>query len=136
MAKASLNGLSSDLSGGADTIVARATAPGRGALAVIRVSGPGAAEIAHKLCPQLPFSDAWKAALVSVLDREGAFLERAVAIPFPGPRSYTGEDMFELTVHGSPYLVEAAIVQAQRDSARREVAVGDGVPHHDGDAVA
>ena len=50
------SGLSSVLAGGADTIVARATAGGRGALAVIRVSGPGAREVAGAVCPALDFA--------------------------------------------------------------------------------
>ncbi len=119
MAKASLNGLSSDLAGGADTIVARATASGRGALAVIRVSGSESAEIARRLCPGLQFSRGWEAAVVELFDADGESLERAVAVPYPGPRSYTGEDMLEVSVHGSPYLVEAAIETCIAAGARR-----------------
>ena len=119
MAKASLNGLSSDLAGGADTIVARATASGRGALAVIRVSGSESAGIGRRLCPGLQFSRGWEAAVVELFDADGESLERAVAVPYPGPRSYTGEDMLEVSVHGSPYLVEAAIETCIAAGARR-----------------
>ena len=109
MAKASSNGLSSALAGGADTIVARATAGGRGALAVVRVSGPEAVAVASRVCPKVDFRDGWRATLTRLRDAGGAPLERAVVIPFPAPRSYTGEDMFEATLHGSPYLVERVI---------------------------
>jgi tRNA modification GTPase len=109
MVKASSSGLSSDLAGGADTIVARATPPGRGALAMIRVSGARAAAYAAQVCPDLSFNDGWRATLTTLRDARGEPLERAVATSFPGPRSYTGEDMLEVTVHGSPFLVEAVI---------------------------
>jgi tRNA modification GTPase len=109
MAKASSNGLSSDLAGGADTIVARATPPGRGALALIRVSGPGTEACAARVCPDLRFDDGRRATLTNVVDTAGERLDRAVAIPFRGPRSYSGEDMLEVTVHGSQYLVESVI---------------------------
>ena len=109
MAKASSNGLSSDLAGGADTIVARATPAGRGALALIRVSGPETARCAALVCPDLSFEAGWQAALTTLVDAAGENLDRAVAVSYPGPRSYTGEDMLEVTVHGSPYLVESVI---------------------------
>jgi len=106
---ASSSGWSSDLCGGADTIVARATPGGRGALAVIRVSGPETSALALKVCPGLDLNSAWRAHLVTVHDTIGAPLEQAVAVPFLAPRSYTGEDMLEVTVHGAPHLVEAVI---------------------------
>jgi tRNA modification GTPase len=109
MVKASSNGLSSDLAGGADTIVARATPAGRGALALIRVSGPQASACAARVCPDLSFDVGWKATLTTLHDAEGEALDRAVVTSFPGPRSYTGEDMLEVTVHGSPFLVEAVL---------------------------
>jgi tRNA modification GTPase len=109
MVKASSNGLSSDLAGGADTIVARATPAGRGALALIRVSGARAAACAARVCPDLSFEVGWKATLTNLRDAGGEALDRAVVTTFPGPRSYTGEDMLEITVHGSPFLVKAVI---------------------------
>ena len=109
MVKASSSGLSSDLAGGADTIVARATPAGRGALALIRVSGPRAAACAMRVCPDLSFGVGWKATLTTLHDAEGEALERAIVTSFPGPRSYTGEDMLEVTIHGSPFLVDTVI---------------------------
>jgi tRNA modification GTPase len=109
MAKVSSSGLSSDLAGGADTIVARATPDGRGALALIRVSGPETARCAARVCPDVSFEAGWQATLTTLVDADGEALDRAVAVAFPGPRSFTGEDMLELTVHGSPYLVDTLI---------------------------
>jgi tRNA modification GTPase len=109
MVKVSSSELSSDLVGGADTIVARATAVGRGALAVIRVSGPGTAACASAVCPGLSFEAGWRAELTTLRDATGETLDQAIAIGFPGPRSYTGEDMLEVSVHGSPFVVEAVV---------------------------
>jgi tRNA modification GTPase len=109
MAKVSSNGLSSALDGGADTIVASATPVGRGALAVVRVSGSGTEACASRVCPGLSFEAGWQAVLTTLVDADGEPLERAIAVPFPAPRSYTGENMLEVTVHGSPFVVESVV---------------------------
>jgi len=101
--------LSSVLADGADTIVARATAAGRGGLALIRVSGEGARKIARAVCPDLEPIRGWRASLVRLLSPDGDEIDRAVVVPFNGPRSYTGEDMLEITVHGSPWIVRTTI---------------------------
>jgi len=64
MVKASSSGWSSDLSGGAETIVARATAPGPAALAVVRLSGPEVRRIASEISPAVDFGEPWRARLV------------------------------------------------------------------------
>jgi len=109
MVKASSSGLSSVLAGGDDTIIARATPAGRGALALIRVSGRRTAECAARVCRDLSFDAGWKVNLTTLHDAGGAILDRAVAIVYPGPRSYTGEDMLEVSIHGSPHLVGAVM---------------------------
>jgi tRNA modification GTPase len=119
MAMGSSSELSSVLAGGADTIVARATAAGRGALAVIRVSGPATAAVAAAVCPGADVARGWRATLVGVRGRDGQILDRGVAVTFRAPRSYTGEDMIELTVHGSPYLVERILDACVAAGARR-----------------
>lgn len=119
MAKASSRELSSALAGGADTIVARATATGRGALAVIRVSGSAAARIAGRVCPSVDFTDGWKAKLGPIHDATGAAIDRAISVAYPAARSYTGEDLFEITVHGSPFLVETVVGACLAAGARR-----------------
>ncbi len=109
MAKAFSSGLSSVLSGGADTIVARATAAGAGALAVIRVSGPETERLAGLLCPEVDMGAPWRARVVQLHDLDGQSIEDAIAIPYRAPRSYTGEDMLELLVHGSPWIIERVL---------------------------
>ncbi len=106
---ASSSALSFDLAGGADTIVALATPAGHGALAVVRLSGADTLKIATGLCPGLDPTASWKAQLTQVQCGDGLPDERAVAIVYEGPRSYTGEDMLEITVHGSPALTQAVI---------------------------
>lgn len=124
MAKAFSSGLSSDLSGGADTIVARATPAGAGALAVIRVSGPDTARLAETLCPEVDMELPWRAALVQIRDTGGGALEGAIAIPYRAPRSYTGEDMLELMVHGSRWIVDA-VVGAMLAAGARHASPGE-----------
>jgi len=66
----------------------------------------------------LNFAETWRAQLVVVRDSGGHTLERAVAIPYRGPESYTGEDMLELLVHGSSYVVDALIESVLAAGAR------------------
>ncbi len=108
MATASSSGWSSDLAGGADTVAAVATPPGRGALAVVRVSGARAHEVVRRVCPGLTLQRDWRAQLVPVVDR-GEVLDEAVIITYTAPRSYTGEDMVELMVHASPFLLRRVV---------------------------
>ncbi len=100
---------SSGLTGNADTIVAPATPPGRGALAVVRVSGPGVRASAARVCPGLDVERAWRAQVTWLTDATGDRIERAVVIPYHGPRSYSGEDMLEVIVHGSPAVTGAVM---------------------------
>ncbi len=105
----SSNASSFDLAGGADTIVAPATPPGSGALAVVRVSGPGVASVVRSVCPGLDLGRPRQAQLVSLRGAHGERVERAIVIPYSGPSSYTGEDMLEVMVHGSPALVRSVM---------------------------
>jgi tRNA modification GTPase len=119
MATASSRGLSSALAGGAETIVACATPPGRGALAVIRVSGPSAEDVSRLVCPDVSFKDGWRATLTAVLNSEREVLDRAIAVSYPAPRSYTGENMLEVTIHGSAYLIAEVIESFVTAGSRR-----------------
>lgn len=118
METVSSSGLSSALAGGRDTIVARATPAGRGALAVVRVSGEAIERLTARVCPEVDLSRPWVAQLVAVHGSDGEPLDRAVAIPYRAPRSYTGEDQLELIVHGSPYLVGEVVAAFVRAGAR------------------
>jgi len=119
MATASSSGLSSALCGGADTIVARATPAGRGALAVIRVSGPDTQAVAQRVCPAVAELAGWRVRRAALYGKANEHLEDAVVITYRGPRSYTGEDMVEVILHGSPFLTEAVIDAAVAAGARR-----------------
>jgi len=106
------------VAGADDTIVACATPWGRGALAVLRLSGPQALDVARRLCPQ---GAAWQPRRVSlrvVHDAAGAAIDQAVLTWFPGPRSYTGEDVVELSCHGNPVLVEQVLAACAAAGAR------------------
>lgn len=106
---------------GPDTIVAPATPPGASALAVIRLSGPSAFPILLQLCPSIgALAESRKAILTMARDPEtGQPLDQVVVTAFPGPGSYTGEDMVEISSHGgwlSPALIQDA---CERLGARR-----------------
>jgi tRNA modification GTPase len=95
-----------------DTIVAVATAPGRGALAIVRLSGPRAHAIARATLDRWP--DAPRRVVVSPMrDASGAEVDQVVVTRYDGPASYTGEDAVELVTHGGSVVsttVSAALV--------------------------
>jgi tRNA modification GTPase len=99
-----------------DTIAAVATAPGRGGVGIVRLSGPQAFAIARALAGPLP--RARHAALRTFKDAGGAALDQGLLLLFPGPESYTGEDVVELQGHGSPVVLEALVRAACARGAR------------------
>ena len=87
-----------------ETIVAQATAPGRGGIGILRISGPQAGEVAQAVlgqCPKprtadyLPFKDA-----------DGTALDQGIALYFKAPHSFTGEDVLELQGHGGQVVLD------------------------------
>lgn len=98
-----------------DLIVAPATAPGRAALAVVRMSGPGAGSALVALAGKLPVP---RRASVRTLRHGGGTLDQALVLWMPGPASYTGEDMVELHLHGGPGVVGAVLEAASALGAR------------------
>jgi tRNA modification GTPase len=99
------------------TIVAAATPPGRGGIAIVRVSGPLCASIATAMLGQLPTPR--HATPSRFLAADGAALDEGLALYFPAPHSYTGEDVLELHGHGGALLVESLIARAVALGARR-----------------
>ena len=92
-----------------DPIVAIATAPGRGAVGIVRVSGHGLGKLVIALCGRKlpprqacygPFSDA-----------EGQAIDQGLALWFPAPQSYTGEDVLELQAHGGPVVLQLLLAR-------------------------
>jgi len=101
-----------------DTIVAPATAPGRGGIGVVRLSGPGVPEIAAGLLPRgLP--EPRLATLATFRDGTGEAIDSGLALFFPAPHSYTGEAVLELHGHGGPAVLAALIERAVELGARR-----------------
>lgn len=105
--------------GPTDTIIALASGHGRAGIAVIRVSGAGASALLQQLSAhapgvsrETPMPTPRRAAIRSLHDRDGAFLDEALVLWMPGPNSYTGEDTLELHVHGG-----AAVIAAVLDAA-------------------
>ena len=102
-----------------DTIVALATPPGRSALALVRLSGPAARDVLRRLCPGAPAEwEPRRATLSTLADAAGDTIDRGIVTFFPGPASYTGEDAAEISVHGSPVVVERLLAAAARAGAR------------------
>ena len=90
------------------TIAAQATAAGQGAIAVIRMSGPGCMDIL-KQCTPAAFTERLRprrATLVCIRDAEGAAIDQALVTWFPAPASYTGEDTAEISCHGGMLVTD------------------------------
>ena len=92
-----------------DTIFAPATAPGRAAVAVVRISGPATAAALGALAVRLPGPR--RASLRTLRGPDGDVIDKGLVLWFPGPNSYTGEDSAELHLHGGLAVV-AALTQA------------------------
>jgi tRNA modification GTPase len=99
-----------------ETIAAVATAPGRGAVGVVRLSGPQALAIATQLAGALP--PPRHAALRTFRDAQGAPLDQGLLLAFPQPDSYTGEDVVELQGHGGPVVLDLLVRAACALGAR------------------
>ena len=90
------------------TIAAQATAAGQGAIAVIRMSGPGCMDIL-KQCTPAAFTERLRprrATLVCIRNAEGAAIDQALVTWFPAPASYTGEDTAEISCHGGMLVTD------------------------------
>jgi tRNA modification GTPase len=105
-----------------DTIVAIATAPGRGAIAVIRLSGPKAFSIAANHVHD--WSQQPRVAHLSDFFDGNERLDQVLITAFPGPHSYTGEDVVEISTHGG-YVVPSSIVAALTTSGARQATAGE-----------
>ena len=97
------------LSRRADPIVAIATAPGRGAVGIVRLSGPDLQPLVAALCgralvPRL-------ATLLPLRATDGGTIDQGLALYFPAPNSYTGEDVLELQAHGGPVLLQILLAR-------------------------
>lgn len=96
-----------------DTIVAPATPPGRGALALLRLSGPEAKTLAERLfiSPRRDFTGLkpYRLHFGRLTDPSGRVLDEVMAAYLPGPRSFTGQDTVEVTCHGGPAVTRSIL---------------------------
>jgi tRNA modification GTPase len=100
-----------------DTIVAIATPPGHGGIGVVRVSGPAAHAVAQHLTNRSDEFEVRRATLVRVNALDG-LVDRVVVTIFAAPHSYTGEDVVEISAHGSPVVLQSIVAAATRTGAR------------------
>lgn len=87
-----------------DTIIAQATPPGRGGVGILRISGRAARDVAQAVLGKLPkprYAD-----YLPFQDADGSTLDQGIALWFPGPNSFTGEDVLELQGHGGPVILD------------------------------
>ena len=107
-----------------DPIAALATPPGRSALAVVRLSGAGAFQVAARVIEGFAVAPARTARLATFRDAAGAAIDRGLYTVFAGPASYTGEDLVELSCHGG-LLVPARLLAALHEAGARPAAPGE-----------
>jgi tRNA modification GTPase len=103
-----------------DTIVAIATPPGMGGIGVVRLSGNEARPVAAAILrfPHPPAWEPWKATLAELLDESGTAVDEVVVTFFAAPRYYRGEDVVEISCHGSPVVLRHCVDRALHSGAR------------------
>ncbi len=99
-----------------DTIYALASASGRAAVAIVRVSGPQAGDILNGLCSPPPRPR--QASVRKLTDLRGEVIDEGLVLWFPGPKSFTGEDLVEFQVHGGSAVLSALTVALSGLGAR------------------
>ena len=105
-----------------DPIVAIATAPGRGAVGIVRVSGTGLVGLVQSVCARvLP---ARQAVYGPFRDADGQPIDQGLALWFPAPHSYTGEDVLELQAHGGPVVLQLLLARCLQAAAAPDPATG------------
>lgn len=99
-----------------DTIAAVATPPGLGAVGMVRISGPLVGQIADSVLGVRPRPRI--ATLTTFRDADGAAIDQGIALYFPAPRSFTGEDVLELQGHGGPVVMDRLLHRVLAAGAR------------------
>ncbi len=111
--------MSHNLSGWDDTIIALATPPGIGAIGIIRLSGPATFDIVNQLFPAKDLNRLASHTLhVGLIREEGLDIDEVVISLFKAPTSYTGEDVIEISCHGSPYVQQQVMNACIKKGAR------------------
>src|SRR5437879_4910689 len=101
----------------ADTIVAIATPPGRAGIGMVRVSGPDARAIVSRFVTPIAWQP-WQAQFAKLLDQQGHEIDQVIVTFFEAPRSYTSEDLVEISCHGSPVVLRHAVERSLEAGAR------------------
>lgn len=103
-----------------DTIVAISTPPGRGGLGIVRISGSQARAIAERMLRfrRPPAWEPWRVMLAELPDPQGHTVDQVLVSYFAGPRSYTAEDVVEISCHGSPVVLRYCVERACAMGAR------------------
>ena len=100
----------------ADTIAAIATAPGRGGIGVVRVSGTDLLDFAERLTGKRP--QTWRVAMADFFSADGTALDRGLLLYFQAPKSFTGEDVLEIHGHGGPVVMQELLNRCRELGAR------------------
>ena len=106
----------------AQPIAAIATAPGRGAVGIVRVSGKGLGPLVQALCGK-PLKPR-EATYLPLRDAAGQPIDHGLALHFPAPHSYTGEDVLELQAHGGPVVLQLLLARCLEAAAQPDPATG------------
>lgn len=101
-----------------DIITALATPPGKGAIAIVRLSGPDCLNTFRKCVKGYPVAPKPRDAVLTVLADERGEFDQAVAIYYRNPLSYTGEDLLEINCHGGEYITQRLLDVLCRNGAR------------------
>jgi tRNA modification GTPase len=102
--------------GARDTIAAVATPPGRGGVGIVRIAGPRCADIAAALLGRVPTPR--HATLATFTDASATPIDQGLALYFPAPHSYTGDDVLELHGHGGPVVLDLLLQRVMELGAR------------------
>ncbi len=105
-----------------DPIAAVATAPGRGAVGIVRVSGANIAPVVAAVCGRVLAPR--EATYLPFRDAQGGIIDKGLAIHFPAPHSYTGEDVLELQAHGGPVVLQLLLARCLEAGAAIDPASG------------
>jgi tRNA modification GTPase len=110
------------LSRHSDPIAAIATAPGRGAVGIVRVSGSSVQPIIEALCGRA--LKAREATYLPFRAADGSAIDQGLALHFPAPHSYTGEDVLELQAHGGPVVLQLLLARCLEAGAATDPRTG------------
>ena len=106
-------------------IVAIATAPGRGAVGIVRISGQHIAPVVQALCGRA--LSPRQATYLAFRDADGQIIDKGLAIFFPAPHSFTGEDVLELQAHGGPVVLQLLLARCLGAAAATDLVTGQPV---------